>query len=272
MNAEINGVRQMSPEITLIKKCGPSPVMSKRLFLNEGKICGDSSQCLMARGSAQRVAAETASDLARHISSCGPEQAIALGSLRADLPSPIAITTSSRLRENPGAVTRSREYIDYVHGRPAWALIDFDVKGVPSHVAATIDAAGGMWNALLTVAPGLRRAARVARASTSSGLYRTAPEAEAHAFECCVVDWLNRHPCPSTSTRCAQCGGPGSSSAVVLPFGTEPGTHVWLHAECWAAWQEARRGQAVKALALMGINPPVPSTQGRGLKNPRATS
>ena len=30
-----------------------------------------------------------------------------------------------------------------------------------------------MWNALLSVAPGLRRAARVARASTSSGLYRT---------------------------------------------------------------------------------------------------
>ena len=111
---------------------------------------------------------------------------------------------------------------------------------------------------------------RAGIAEFDGGLPR--PEAEAHAFECCVVDWLNRHPCPSTSTRCAQCGGPGSISAVVLPFGTEPGPHVWVHAECWAAWQEARRGQAVKALALMGINPPVPSTQGRGLKNPRATS
>ena len=30
-----------------------------------------------------------------------------------------------------------------------------------------------MWNALLTVAPGLQRAARVSRASTSAGLYRT---------------------------------------------------------------------------------------------------
>ena len=28
-------------------------------------------------------------------------------------------------------------------------------------------------------------------------------EAEAHAFECCVIEWLNRHPCPSTPTRCA---------------------------------------------------------------------
>ena len=44
---------------------------------------------------------------------------------------------------------------------------------MPANVAASIEAAGGMWNALLTVAPGLRRAARVSRASTSSGLFRT---------------------------------------------------------------------------------------------------
>lgn len=44
---------------------------------------------------------------------------------------------------------------------------------MPSQVAAAVEAAGGMWNALLSVAPGLRRAARVARASTSSGLHRT---------------------------------------------------------------------------------------------------
>ena len=42
---------------------------------------------------------------------------------------------------------------------------------MPDNVASSIEAAGGMWNALLTVAPGLQRAARVSRASTSSGLY-----------------------------------------------------------------------------------------------------
>ena len=164
----------MSPEITLIKKGGPNPVMSKRIFLNErGEVCSDGSQCLMARGAATRAAAETASELASHIAACGSDQAIVLGALRADLHSPAAITTPSKLKESPGAITRSREYIDYVPGRPGWALIDFDTKGMPAHVAATIDAAGGMWNALLAVAPGLRRAARVARASTSSGLFRT---------------------------------------------------------------------------------------------------
>jgi hypothetical protein len=44
-------------------------------------------------------------------------------------------------------------------------------------------------------------------------------------------------------------------TAVVLPFGTEPGTHVWLHAECWPAWHRARRDEAVVALRSIGIMP-----------------
>ena len=162
----------MKPEITLIKKRGPNPVMSKRIFLDaQGKVCSDGSQCLMAQGIATRAAAETAADLAEHIMACGTDQAIALGALRADLASPAKIATLAKLKDNPGAITRSRDFIDYRPGTPAWALIDFDTKGMPANVAASIEAAGGMWNALLTVAPGLERAARVSRASTSSGLY-----------------------------------------------------------------------------------------------------
>jgi hypothetical protein len=78
-----------------------------------------------------------------------------LGALKVDLPNPAQITTSARLKDNPGAITRSREFIDYRPGAPAWALIDFDTKDMPPNVAASIEAAGGMWNAPLTVAPGL---------------------------------------------------------------------------------------------------------------------
>ena len=54
----------MRPEITLIKKRGPNPVMSKRIFLDEqGKVCSDGSQCLMAQGTATRATTETAADL-----------------------------------------------------------------------------------------------------------------------------------------------------------------------------------------------------------------
>jgi hypothetical protein len=119
----------MKPEITLIRKSGPNPVMSKRIFLDEqGKVCSDGSQCLMAQGTAMRAAAETAAALAQHIVACGTDQAIVLGALRADLPDPAQITTSAKSKDNPGAITRSRDFIDYRPGAPAWALIDFDTK------------------------------------------------------------------------------------------------------------------------------------------------
>jgi hypothetical protein len=78
-------------------------------------------------------------------------------------------------------------------------------------------------------------------------------EAEASAFECCVIDWLNQHPTPSTPGHCAWCGKAESPGAVVLPFGTEPGTHAWLHADCWPVWYQARRAEAIAALRAMDI-------------------
>jgi hypothetical protein len=79
-------------------------------------------------------------------------------------------------------------------------------------------------------------------------------EAEAQAFTCCVLEWLNRHPAPSPAGRCAGCGKAGLPGAVLLPFGTES-THTWLHAECWPAWHRARREGAATALRKMGVNP-----------------
>jgi hypothetical protein len=148
--------RAVNPEITLIKKSGSNPIMSKRIFLDEqGKVCSDGSQCLMAQGTATRATAETAAALAQHIMACGTDQAIVLGALRADLPDPAQITTIAKSKDNPGAITRSRGFIDYCPGAPAWALIDFDTKGMPANVATSIEAAGGMWNDPLTVAQGL---------------------------------------------------------------------------------------------------------------------
>ena len=69
----------------------------------------------------------------------------------------------------------------------------------------------------------------------------------------CVVEWLNQHPAPSPPGRCAWCGRPELPCAVVLPFGTEPGTHTWLHAECWPAWHQARHAETIAALAAIDI-------------------
>src|SRR6516162_9512380 len=104
----------MRPEITLIKKSGPNPVMSKRIFLDEqGKVCSDGSQCLMAQGIATRAAAETAAELAKRIMACGTGEAIALGALMADLADSAKITTLAKFKDNPDAITRSRDFIDY---------------------------------------------------------------------------------------------------------------------------------------------------------------
>jgi hypothetical protein len=90
-----------------------------------------------------------------------------------------------------------------------------------------------------------------ALAESNQGLPRA--EAEARASTCCIIEWLNQHPAPSTAGHCAWCGRPESPRAVILPFGTSLGTHAWLHAECWPGWHQARRAEAIAALRAIGI-------------------
>jgi hypothetical protein len=169
---DIDSYNTPFPQITLIHKRDTPALMSKRISLtNDGKLHSDGSKCLMVTGTATRAFARTASDLARIVASCRSDQAIALGALRKDLSSPVDVTTKDRLDQNPGAIARAQGFIDYWSEYPAWALIDFDTKGMPTEVSDRIDAAGGMWNALLKVAPELASAARVSRASTSAGLF-----------------------------------------------------------------------------------------------------
>lgn len=138
-NAGPNG----RPEITLIKKSGVNSVMSKRIFLDqEGHVCSDGSECKMAEGTATRAVVETAGEFSNLIASCGSDQAFALGKLRDDVAVPAKITTVGNLKDNPSAIARARDYIDYAAEGPAWALLDFDRKAMPPEVAAKIEAAG----------------------------------------------------------------------------------------------------------------------------------
>lgn len=82
---------------------------------------------------------------------------------------------------------------------------------------------------------------------------RPRAQAESLALACCVTEWLNQHPAPSVPGCCAWCGEAEGPGAVVLPFGTEPRTHTWLHAECWSPWYQTRTAEATKELHLLGI-------------------
>ena len=84
-------------------------------------------------------------------------------------------------------------------------------------------------------------------------------EAEAQALECCVSGWLDRHPEPSSSGRCAWCEVAETAGSVVVPYGTQ--SHTWVHPECWAPWFQRRRGQAQAALIAMGIMPSTPDME-----------
>jgi hypothetical protein len=79
-------------------------------------------------------------------------------------------------------------------------------------------------------------------------------EAEARAFACCVVEWINRNPTPSTPGRCLACGGGERSCEPLLPFGTELTGHAWVHRACWLEWYRATEARAVAALTSMGIS------------------
>lgn len=94
---------------------------------------------------------------------------------------------------------------------------------------------------------------RAGIAEYDGGLSRQ--EAEALAFEHCVVEWLMRHPVRSMPGCCLGCGRGDEHAGIVVPFGMEASGHVWLHSDCWPAWHAARKTDAVAALTTMEIAP-----------------
>jgi hypothetical protein len=81
-------------------------------------------------------------------------------------------------------------------------------------------------------------------------------QAEAMAFESCIVEWMNRHPCRTDPGRCAACGQPNREGHAVVPFGSDDHGNTWLHPECWSGWYKARRATAVMALQKAGLRIP----------------
>jgi hypothetical protein len=81
----------------------------------------------------------------------------------------------------------------------------------------------------------------------------TRPEAEARAFECCIVEWLNRNAMHSPPGQCLGCGGCEYAHDPLLPYGIESFGQMWLHSRCWPRWHQAREAEAVAGLEIIGI-------------------
>jgi hypothetical protein len=159
-------------EITVFTKAnGP---LTKRISLApDGTIKSDGSACVMANGTAERASISEVSGLAKLIEKLGNDQAITLGALRAGLRKKVKVVTARQLngRARPNIIARTGANIIYEEG-PAFALLDFDTKGMPAAVGARLKQLGGFWAALLSVLPALADVARVTRRSTSSGIFR----------------------------------------------------------------------------------------------------
>jgi hypothetical protein len=78
-------------------------------------------------------------------------------------------------------------------------------------------------------------------------------EAEAIAFECCIVEWRNYHPQSTNPCICAGCEEPNRGERVVVPEGTESLGHTWVHSECWNDWNRKQREEAQRALGAMRL-------------------
>jgi hypothetical protein len=97
---------------------------------------------------------------------------------------------------------------------------------------------------------------RAGIAEFDGGLPR--PEAEDRAYECCIVEWLNRHMERSDPGYCAWCGQlEEESDCVIVPFGTESHGHTWLHHHCWQPWSQKRLEEAEQALTALGLGPKI---------------
>ena len=144
-------------------------VLTKRIELAADGTKLVTPAAAMWTGRARRVPINGVHELAATINQLKYNEAFTTGRLReGHLPSKVNVTTKGRLDGRDTAIARTRDYVEFVAGMPAFLLFDYDSKGKPAEIEVT-----DYWAMLCEVAPGLRDAARMVRYSTSSGVYRT---------------------------------------------------------------------------------------------------
>ena len=81
-------------------------------------------------------------------------------------------------------------------------------------------------------------------------------QAEACAFACCAVEWLNRHPMRSPPGGCLSCDCGDQAHDPEPPYGVESAGDACLHSRCRPALFAGRKAEAVAALEATGIVAP----------------
>ena len=158
--------------LTRFTKAG-GPLTKQISLAADGRLLKDGSACTMCRGTAERVRVAGVAALGVLIEDLAECQALALGTLRAELPDKVKVVTKKMMvngAARPDIIARTGANI--VHHGPAFALLDFDTKAMPVSVKVELERRGGFWPSLLTVLPALAAVSRLIRSSTSAGLSR----------------------------------------------------------------------------------------------------
>ena len=145
--------------------------ITKRVELDgEGNLKIDAAPTLW-RGSAWRARYNSLDEFAEALTRCPPSEAFGLGQLVDGLEDKVEVVTIPKLNGGGTAsrISRSAEFFHYRPG-PGVIAINSDTKGMPADVRARVEAAGGVWCALVEAIPELEGVGRVLRASTTAGL------------------------------------------------------------------------------------------------------
>src|SRR5262249_36283774 len=142
-------------EIAVVTKIG-GPLTKRISLADNERLVSDGSACTMSRGSARRWRGDVY-EFAALLEQLASHQAITLGSLRPDLVDEVEILTKRKLNgaDHSNLIARSQDYLTYRAGAPGLALIDFDLKGMPTDVAERVARYGGLWPSLCAVLPQL---------------------------------------------------------------------------------------------------------------------
>ncbi len=147
--------------------------LSKTITLDgDGHLTSDACDCFMASGVAQNTTVLGLNGLAELIGEMASANALALGTIldRVD-DDVVQVTTKNRLSGAEGYIARTKDFLVFPFEKPGLLLIDFDQKGMPDEIKDRIAAAGGVWELICEVIPGLKTAGYLRRKSTSASLH-----------------------------------------------------------------------------------------------------
>jgi hypothetical protein len=132
-------------EITVFEKTnGP---LTKSIRIVDGRLVSDSRQCRMANGTARRVRIGSLQELADIINTVGQRQALALGRLRDDVGEAARVVRKREVAGTPGAIARSKDFLEFKKGVQGLCLFDFDANGLPEELSRHIRKKG-LWEVL----------------------------------------------------------------------------------------------------------------------------